>query len=120
MSHLAEHRRAVNRLALSGNGQLLLSASDDETIKVWDMRRLERDVSFRSRLTYTGQSGAITAVAGVEDGQSAASASASGSIHVWRVDYTCKSGGSAPDKYTGGREGARRGSGGWSITTQVR
>lgn len=34
MSHLAEHRRAVNRLALTGNGQLLLSASDDETVKV--------------------------------------------------------------------------------------
>jgi hypothetical protein len=69
--------------------------------QVWDMRRLERDVSFRSRLTYTGQPGAILAVAGVEDGQSAASASASGSLHVWRVDYTCKAGGGAPDKYTG-------------------
>jgi WD40 repeat protein len=35
VSHLAEHRRAVNRLALTGNGQLLLSASDDETVKVF-------------------------------------------------------------------------------------
>ncbi|GBG00520.1 phosphoinositide 3-kinase regulatory subunit 4 [Raphidocelis subcapitata] len=101
VSHLAEHRRAVNRLALSNNAQLLFSASDDETVKVWDMRRLERDVSFRSRLTYTGQSGPITAVAGVEDGQSVASASGNGSLHVWRVDYTSRAGSSAPDKYTG-------------------
>lgn len=77
------------------------------TPQVWDMRRLERDVSFRSRLTYAGQSGPILAVAGVEDGQSAASASASGSLHVWRVDYTCKAGSSAPDKYNGGCKGWR-------------
>lgn len=54
------------------------------------------------------QAGAITAVAGVEDGQSVASASASGSLHVWRVDYTCKAGGGAPDKYTGGGNCRRR------------
>lgn len=30
-----------------------------------------------------------------------ASASAGGSLHVWRVDYTCKAGGGAPDKFTG-------------------
>lgn len=104
VSHLAEHRRAVNRLALSNNGQMLLSASDDETVKVWDIRRLERDVSFRSCLTYSGQSGAIISVAGVEDGQSVASASSNGSLHVWRVEYARKTGGSsiaAADEYRG-------------------
>lgn len=74
-------------------------------IKVWDIRRLERDVSFRSCLTYGGQSGAITSVAGVEDGQSVASASANGSLHIWRVEYTRKAGGSnsigAADQYKG-------------------
>lgn len=47
--------RAVNRLAVSQNGAFFVSASSDETVKVWDCRRLEKDVSFRSRLTYTGQ-----------------------------------------------------------------
>jgi phosphoinositide-3-kinase regulatory subunit 4 len=70
------------------------------TTQVWDVRRLERDVSFRSRLTYAGQTGPIMAVSGAEDGQSAASASASGSLHVWRVEYTTRAGG-APDKFTG-------------------
>jgi WD40 repeat protein len=33
-SHLMEHRGAVNCLATSNNGALLLSGSDDETVKV--------------------------------------------------------------------------------------
>jgi WD40 repeat protein len=37
-SHLLEHRGAVNCLATSNNGALLLSGSDDETVKV----RLQR------------------------------------------------------------------------------
>lgn len=67
------------------------------------MRRLERDVSFASRLTYAGQSGRITGLAPVFDGASVASGSASGSLHVWRVEYSSKPGGWAPDKYRGAR-----------------
>lgn len=33
-SHLQEHRAAVNCLATSANGAILLSGSDDETVKV--------------------------------------------------------------------------------------
>lgn len=55
MAHLAEHSQGVNQLALAGNGLFFVSASNDETVKVWDGRRLERDVSFKSRLTYTQQ-----------------------------------------------------------------
>lgn len=33
-SHLQEHRAAVNCLATSANGTILLSGSDDETVKV--------------------------------------------------------------------------------------
>jgi phosphoinositide-3-kinase regulatory subunit 4 len=70
-------------------------------LQVWDIRRLERDVSFASRLTYAGQSGRITSVCPVLDGASVASASSSGSLHVWRVEYSSKPGGWAPDKYRG-------------------
>lgn len=52
VAHLAEHTRAVNKLAVAGNGAFFVSASNDETVKVWDCRRLEKDVSFKSRLTY--------------------------------------------------------------------
>lgn len=37
---------------------------------------------------------------GCEDGQSIASGSSNGSVHVWRVDYVTRAGG-LPDKYTG-------------------
>ncbi len=57
VAHLAEHRRAVNQLSVAGNGAFFASASSDETVKVWDCRRLEKDVSFRSRLTYASQVG---------------------------------------------------------------
>ncbi|GAB4818761.1 hypothetical protein N2152v2_005807 [Parachlorella kessleri] len=101
MAHLAEHRKAVTRLAVAHNGAFFASASADETVKVWDCRRLEKDVSFRSRLTYAGQGGRIAAVAACHDGQSIASGSSNGSIHVWRVEYTCRGAGGAPDRYTG-------------------
>lgn len=55
--HLAEHRKAINRLAVAGSGAFFASASGDGTVKVWDCRRLERDVAFRSRLTYATQVG---------------------------------------------------------------
>ena len=138
-----------------------MTASDDETCKIWDSRRLEKDISFRSKLTYASQvqrfacsgsargtspeqwlrslpitsrlcllglspgtpsdpglhlrkgskarsssgvvwaqGGKILACAACEDSQSVASASSSGSVHVWRVEYTSRSGG-APDRYTG-------------------
>lgn len=34
VSHLAEHRRSVNQLAVAGDGGFLASASDDGTVKV--------------------------------------------------------------------------------------
>ena len=37
------------------NGAFFVSASNDGTCRVWDCRRLERDVSFRSRLTFNPQ-----------------------------------------------------------------
>lgn len=52
-THLVEHKKAVNRIAVAGNGSFFVTVSEDETAKVWDCRRLERDVSFRSRLTFS-------------------------------------------------------------------
>lgn len=34
VAHLAEHRRAVNQVAVSSSGAFFVSASNDETVKV--------------------------------------------------------------------------------------
>ncbi|MEW5304984.1 MAG: hypothetical protein WDW36_007556 [Sanguina aurantia] len=106
VAHMTEHRRGVNKLALTQGGAFLASASSDETVKVWDLRRLERDISFHSRLTYAAQSGRITALTGCEDDLSIASASSAGSIHVWRLELQGGGGGraAAAAAATGGGE----------------
>lgn len=55
VAHLAEHRRAINRIAVARGAAFFVTASDDETCKIWDSRRLEKDISFRSKLTYASQ-----------------------------------------------------------------
>ena len=44
--------------------------------------------------------GKVLCCTACEDGQSMASGSSNGSVHVWRVDYVTRAGG-MPDKYTG-------------------
>lgn len=55
VAHLAEHKRAINRIAVAQGAAFFVTASDDETCKIWDSRRLEKDISFRSKLTYASQ-----------------------------------------------------------------
>ena len=100
ISHLAEHKRAVNKLSVSQDSFFLTSASDDGTCKIWDCRKLEKDISFKSRLTYSRQGGRILWCASLlHSKQSVASASSDGSVHVWNVEYATRQG--LPEKYTG-------------------
>ena len=89
VAHLREHRRAVRAVATSPDGLFFVSGGDDGECKLWDRGRLERDVSFRSRLTYASQGGKVTALlAGAGgDPHAVASASDDGSVRVWRVEY---------------------------------
>lgn len=103
IAHLGEHKKAVTRLAGAGCKAFFVSSSADGTVKVWDCRRLENDVSFKSRLTYGGHNGVrVNAVTSCLDGTSIASAGADGKVHIWRVDCTLRAGGgSGIEKYTG-------------------
>eukprot|EP00884_Botryococcus_braunii_P002633 jgi/Botrbrau1/12370/Bobra.0239s0019.1 len=100
IANLVEHKGGVNKVAVAENHAFVASASNDQTVKVWDVRRFERDVTFASRLTYAGQSGRILSCCACEDNQGVASGSSNGSLHVWRVEYTCTTHG-APDQYRG-------------------
>ncbi|KAK2989969.1 hypothetical protein RJ640_004132 [Escallonia rubra] len=53
VAYLQEHGSAVNDIAISTDHSFFVSASEDCTVKVWDSRKLEKDISCRSRLTYS-------------------------------------------------------------------
>ena len=87
------------------DGLYVVSGGDDGACKLWDCGRLERDVSFRSRLTYASQGGRVTALVSLDDDDRiVASASDNGSVHAWRVEYVERKG--------GGGGGAASGEGG--------
>ncbi|KAK3261308.1 hypothetical protein CYMTET_29780, partial [Cymbomonas tetramitiformis] len=124
VAHLQEHRKTVNALAAPQSGVFLASASDDSTVKIWDCRRLEKDVSFRSRVAYTGQSGRLLALAVADETCSGshctmASGSSAGSVHVWRVEYVPRVGGGA-EKYTGAVEVRQAAPGEGAVLTLAR
>jgi hypothetical protein len=61
LTRLHEHTRQVHKLAFNPHqGHLLLSASHDATVRLWDLRDMRRDVSIcRSRDQYAGINGGI-------------------------------------------------------------
>ena len=96
IAHLQEHRGPVRCLASASDGLYVVSGGDDGACKLWDCGRLERDVSFRSRLTYASQGGRVTALVSLDDDDRiVASASDNGSVHAWRVEYVERKGGGA-------------------------
>ncbi|KAK4765561.1 hypothetical protein SAY86_026651 [Trapa natans] len=101
VAHLQEHRSAVNDIAVSSDHSFFVTASDDSTVKIWDSRKLEKDISFRSRLTYhlegsralctTMPRGSAQVVVGADDGI----------VHIFSVDYISKGLGNVVEKYSG-------------------
>lgn len=71
------HKEAVNSLAVSPDSRRLLSASQDRTIKLWDLETLSE------LLTLRGHSGIIWDVAFTPGGRGAVSASADKTLCVW-------------------------------------
>eukprot|EP01118_Nematostelium_gracile_P001600 TRINITY_DN11662_c0_g1_i1.p2 TRINITY_DN11662_c0_g1~~TRINITY_DN11662_c0_g1_i1.p2 ORF type:complete len:387 (-),score=48.99 TRINITY_DN11662_c0_g1_i1:8-1168(-) len=77
-----------------------VSSSEDGTVKIWDCQRLEKNVTNRSRLTYSSQKGKIKGLTICENSHSVATGSDDGTIHVFRIEYTTKKE-STTHRYTG-------------------
>lgn len=76
---LTGHNDGVNSVAISADGQLVISASEDQTLKVWDV------ATGRELRTLNGHTRAVKAVAISADGQLAISASRDKTVKVWDV-----------------------------------
>lgn len=84
VAHFTEHTAAINQLAISFDNLLFASCSDDGSVRIWDCSRLERNVTNRSRATYSQQGGHIKCMTFIQQTHSIASASDNGSIHIFR------------------------------------
>lgn len=74
---LMGHADWVEAVVVTPDGQRVISASDDTTLKVWDLTRHEE------LHTLTGHTGPVLDIALTSDGQKAVSSSADGTIKVW-------------------------------------
>ena len=72
------HRDRVEGVAFSPNGQTLASASDDGTVRLWDVRG-HRALGAPLR----GHKGAVLGVAFSPDGQTLASGGDDGTVRLW-------------------------------------
>ena len=85
--HLHEHSGSVNAVSISQDDTFFATCSDDGTVKIWDVKAIDKEIATCSRVTYAGQGGRVTSLTIVDNSHSVVSASDNGSLHVWRVDY---------------------------------
>lgn len=71
------HRDKINSLEFSADGQLLVSASDDQTARVWDLTTREQVVDL------IGHTDRVTYAEFSPDGSLVATSSADGSVRIW-------------------------------------
>ncbi|CAI0426196.1 unnamed protein product [Linum tenue] len=101
VAHLQEHHSAVNDLAISNDHSLFVSASDDSTVKVWDTRKLEKDISFRSRLSYHLEGSRALSAVMLRNSAKVVVGACDGMLHVFSVDHISRGLGNVVEKYSG-------------------
>jgi serine/threonine protein kinase len=75
----AEHRAAINQVALSPDGQLFVTTSDDKSACLWDKATLKK------LQTFLGHQDAVLSAAFSPDGQMLATGSRDTTIKLWEV-----------------------------------
>ena len=75
---LRGHLLRVNSLSFSPDGKSLASASEDETVRIWDLNT-------GAPIIYRGHVGAVWAVAVRPDGKCIASTGRDGTVRIWNL-----------------------------------
>lgn len=87
VAHLQEHRGAVNRLCVSPDHKFFASCSNDSTVRLWEVSRLEgKTAANRSQLVFNKQSGCIKCLTFCGSSRRLAAASDLGSLNVYTLD----------------------------------
>ncbi|KAJ0965888.1 hypothetical protein J5N97_027026 [Dioscorea zingiberensis] len=101
VAHMQEHRSAVNDIAVSNDHSFFVTASNDSTVKIWDTRKLEKDISFRSRLTYSLDGSRALCTTMLCGTTQVAVGSSDGMIHLFSVDCISRGLGNVVERYSG-------------------
>ncbi|KAF2672203.1 phosphoinositide 3-kinase regulatory subunit 4 [Microthyrium microscopicum] len=84
---LCEHTAAINRVVPAPDHRFFITGSDDGNVKVWDVARLERNVTHKARLTHVqGAKTKVTSLCFVENTHCFVSTGSDGSVHVVKVE----------------------------------
>ncbi|KAK3748325.1 hypothetical protein QZH41_018306 [Actinostola sp. cb2023] len=89
VAHLHEHRAAINRIQLSQDSQYFATASDDGSVKLWDLQKLDgKSLINKSRQTYSRQGSKMKALVFCQSSSSIACASDEGILNVFRIEQS--------------------------------
>uniref|UniRef100_A0A0D9VM64 non-specific serine/threonine protein kinase n=1 Tax=Leersia perrieri TaxID=77586 RepID=A0A0D9VM64_9ORYZ len=100
VAHLQEHRLSINDIAVSNDNTFFVTASDDSSIKIWDTRKLEKDIAFRSRLTYSLGSSRALCTTMLHGTPQVIVGASDGTLHLFSVDCT-RGVGNVIERYSG-------------------
>ena len=91
---LEGHTESINSVVFSPDGKTLASGSEDDTLRVWDVRTGEHKMTFSGHDVHTREqkqdrsewAEEVYSVAFSPDGKTLASGHYDGTIHLWDTD----------------------------------